>query len=104
MFKILPLTLTGEFYATASLMGRSTTLGILALGMSMANNMFHWCLVRSQSVAGTGRFLAGLFAFLNWQPNASQLRANGRNWFRTSIRTGEEEKTSQSFFTLSFAT
>ena len=53
------------------------------LGPSMAVNISHRCLVRSQPLSGTGRFLAGLFTFFNRQPLVNRLRASGRNWFRT---------------------
>ena len=44
-------------------------------------------LVRSQPFAGTGRFLAGFFAFLRRWPIVNGLRVNGRKWFRTIIAT-----------------
>ena len=42
-------------------------------------------LVRSQPFAGTGRFLAGFFAFLSRWPVVNGLRVNGKEWFRTII-------------------
>ena len=50
-----------------------------SLGPFIAINIFHWCLVRSQPFAGTGRFLACLFAILNRQPIIKWLRASGMN-------------------------
>ena len=40
---------------------------------------------RSWGFAGTSKSLAGLFTFLSRRPNVSQLRTNGRNWFRTIV-------------------
>ena len=50
-----------------------------SVGPFIAINNFHWCLVRSQPSAGTGRFLACLFAILNRQPIIKWLRASGMN-------------------------
>ena len=68
-----------------------------SLGPSMAINICHWCLVRSQPFSGTGRFLAGLFTFLSRQPVVNQLRVCGRNWFRTVIITTKTKVISQVF-------
>ena len=62
----------------ASLTYNITTFSILKFGRAMAINISHWFLVRSQTLAGTHRFLAGLFTL--W-PTVNQLRA--------SVTTGE---------------
>ena len=56
---------------------------------------FSQCLVKSRLFTTTGRFLAGLFTILRWQPVVNRLRANGKNWFSTITMT--VKKTSQSF-------
>ena len=50
-------------------------LGTMLLWHPLSLNIFHWCLLRSQTFAGTGRFLA----------NVNRFRANGRNWFRSEL-------------------
>lgn len=67
-------------------MDNSTSFVNLELETCHGNlNIFHWCMVRSQPFAGTGRFPAGVFTFLSRRPNVNQLRASGRNWFRTTV-------------------
>ena len=67
-------------------MDNSTAFGILRLGtLHGILNIFHQCLVSYCPFADTGRFLAGLFTFLSRRPNVNQLRASGRNWFRTTV-------------------
>ena len=79
-------------------MDNSTAFSILELGPSMATDIFHQCLVRSQPFAGTHRFLAlvGLFTFLSRRLVVNPLRASERNWFRTVILT-TKKKASQNF-------
>ena len=84
----------------ASLTYDSTTFDILQLQTLPDNlNTFHGCLIRSQPFAGTGRFLAGLFAFLSRWPTVKRLGASGRNRFITIITM-----TRKMFSVLSFMT
>ena len=53
----------------------------------MVISHFHWCLVKSLLLAGTQRFLVALFTFLRRWPIVNQLRANARNWFKSTIMT-----------------
>ena len=90
-----PFSPTAEF--CTSLMDNSTSFVILELETCHGNlNIFHWCMVRSQPFAGTGRFPAGVFTFLSRWPNVYWLRARGRNCLRTFITTFK--KASQEFF------
>ena len=66
-------------------MDNSITFG---KGPSMAINIFHWCQVKSQTFDGTHtshRFPRGLLTFWSRQHIVNQLRAKGKNWFRTVI-------------------
>ena len=101
--EILPLTSTAEFCADLWI---TVLLSVSSsMGPSMAINIFHQYLVRSWSFAGTGIFLAGLFTFLSRWPNVNQLRALGRNWFRTVVMTMKNKtKNKSEFSALSSAT
>ena len=65
---------------TVALLWVSSSLGP---SMALTVNIFHQCLVRSQTSIGPGRFLAFyfilFFTFLSWYPVVNQLRTSGRN-------------------------
>ena len=79
----------GQFFSLSGVSFTPTEICIFADNShacrdpSLQSVRCYWCLVRSWPFTGTGRFLAGLFTFLGWQPVVSQLSASGRNWFRT---------------------
>ena len=57
------------------------------LGPSIAINNSHLVLVRSRTIAGIPRFLAGLFTFLSRRAIVNRLRGSDRKCFRTIITT-----------------
>ena len=97
--KYLPFMPTAKF--SANLTDNSAYIQHLQVcKLPFVMNFFHWCLVRYQTVAGTRRFLAGLFIFLSRSPVDSQLRASGRNWFRNIIMNTTAKKVSFLFWLL----
>ena len=77
-----PLVPTAEFCAspkdnintlTTALPSVSLSLGLSLSRSPMAISILHWCLVRSRHFAGMGRFLTGLFTFLNRWPVINRL-------------------------------